>query len=345
VILALRALGVGDLATAVPALRGLRVAYPDRPLVLAAPRWLEPLASCVDAVDRVLPVDGLAPRALPSGDVVVNLHGRGPESHHLLLASEPGELLAFACPDIGFRAGPEWTEEEHEVTRWCRLLRWYGIACDPDDLALARPVPDRVPVGATVLHPGAKSPSRRWPAERFGALARALTAAGHRVVVSGSPAERGLAARVASLGGLPGTAVFAGRTDVADLAALVAYARVVVCGDTGVAHLATAYRTSSVLLFAGMSPARWGPPPGRPWHRVLWHPELAATSAGGGPEPAPASTMTPTATLAMAQARAPGTAAGRPTRRAQAAGERPHPALLAIEVDDVLEALDAVATW
>jgi hypothetical protein len=55
---------------------------------------------------------------------------------------------------------------------------------------------------------------------------------------------------------------------------------------------------------------------------------------------------TPAATLAsaMAYAHAPGAAEGRPARRAQAAGERPHPALLAIEVDDVLEALDAVAT-
>ena len=112
-----------------------------------------------------------------------------------------------------------------------------------------------------------------------------------------------------------------------NLAALVAFARVVVCGDTGVAHLATAYGTSSVLLFACMSPARWGPPPGRPWHRVLWHPELAATPAS-----------------AMALAGAPGVAAGRSAFRAQVAGKRPHPALLAIEVDDVLEALDAVAT-
>jgi ADP-heptose:LPS heptosyltransferase len=316
VILTLRALGVGDLATAVPALRGLRAAYPDHPLVLAAPRWLAPLVSCVDAVDRLLPVDGLAPHTLPTADVAVNLHGRGPESHRLLLASEPSRLLAFACPDIGFRAGPEWTEEEHEVARWCRLLRWYGIACDPDDLALHRPRPDRVPVGVTVLHPGAKAPARRWPAERFGSLARALTAAGHRVVVTGSPGECGLAARVATLGGLPGAAVLAGRTDVGDLAALVAYARVVVCGDTGVAHLATAYGTPSVVLFAGMSPARWGPPPDRPRHRVLWHPELAA---GGDPAPA------------------------RSAGGAPAPGEPPHPALLAIEVDDVLAALGAVA--
>lgn len=314
-ILALRALGLGDLATAVPALRGLRAAFPDCRLMLAAPGWLAPIASCVDAVDRLLPVDGWAPHALPPADIGVNMHGRGPESHLRLLASEPGRLLAFACPDIGFRAGPSWVEEEHEVARWCRLLRWYGIDCDPDDLALRRPRPDRVPVGVTILHPGAKSPARRWPAHRFGRLARALTAVGHRVVVTGSPGESGLAARVATLGGLPGTAVLASRTDVGDLAALVAHARVVVSGDTGVAHLATAYGTPSVVLFAGMSPARWGPPPDRPRHRVLWHPHLAAaTSVSGEPE----------------------AGAGAPE-------ERPHSALLAIEADHVLDAVGVVA--
>jgi ADP-heptose:LPS heptosyltransferase len=44
----------------------------------------------------------------------------------------------------------------------------------------------------------------------------------------------------------------------------------VVCGDTGVAHLATALRTPSVVLFGPTPPARWGPPADRPWHRVLW---------------------------------------------------------------------------
>ena len=55
-----------------------------------------------------------------------------------------------------------------------------------------------------------------------------------------------------------------------ELAAVVAAARVVVCGDTGVAHLATAYRRPSVVLFGPVSPALWGPPP-RAQHVVLWH--------------------------------------------------------------------------
>ncbi len=66
-ILALRALGVGDLATAVPAVRALRAAYPDQQLVLAAPAWLGPLVELVGGVDRLLPTDGLDRLARPAG--------------------------------------------------------------------------------------------------------------------------------------------------------------------------------------------------------------------------------------------------------------------------------------
>jgi ADP-heptose:LPS heptosyltransferase len=44
---------------------------------------------------------------------------------------------------------------------------------------------------------------------------------------------------------------------------------VVACGDTGVAHLASALRRPSVVLFGPTSPSRWGPPP-LPIHRVIW---------------------------------------------------------------------------
>ena len=84
------------------------------------------------------------------------------------------------------------------------------------------------------------------------------------------------------------------------LAALVAAAGRVVVGDTGVAHLATAFGTPSVVLFGPTSPAAWGPPPGRR-HRALW--------AGRVGDPH---------------------------------GEQPDPGLLAIPVDEVLAALDAL---
>ncbi|MEV4199956.1 glycosyltransferase family 9 protein [Micromonospora globbae] len=271
-ILVLRALGVGDLATAVPALRALRAAHPDRRLALAAPAWLAPLVDLVGGVDLLVdtPDPGRIRWPHPPPRLAVNLHGRGPQSHRALAATGPGRLLAFASPDAGFTDGPDWDADEHEVDRWCRLLAWYGIPADRTDLALGRPAATGVPTGATVLHPGSKIAAKRWPADRFAVLARRLAARGHRVVLTGSADERELAGGVASAAGLPPEAVWAGRTGLAELAALVAYARVVVSGDTGVAHLATGYGRPSVVLFGPVSPARWGPPPDRPRHRVIW---------------------------------------------------------------------------
>lgn len=286
-ILVLRALGIGDLATAVPALRALRAAHPDEVLALVAPGWLAPLVELTGTIDWHVHAEGLAPQPLPRARLAVNLHGRGPRSHELLLAARPRRLLAFACPTVNHLNGPKWTDEdpgEHEVHRWCQLLSWYGIVADPDDLDLIRPAvgAGTVPAGVTVVHVGAKDPARRWPADRFASVASALAAGGHQIAVTGSAGQRHRAIGVARAAGLPGSAVHAGRTGLRQLAALVAQARLVVSNDTGVAHLATAYRVPSVVIFGPEPPARWGPPPDRPWHRPIWpggtSPDIAAVT-------------------------------------------------------------------
>jgi ADP-heptose:LPS heptosyltransferase len=91
------------------------------------------------------------------------------------------------------------------------------------------------------------------------------------VVVTGSADERPVATAVAGQAGLPPEAVLAGSTGLGELAALVADARLLVSGDTGIAHLATAYRTPSVVLFGPVPPRLWGPPAARPYHRAIWH--------------------------------------------------------------------------
>ncbi|HKH30128.1 MAG TPA: glycosyltransferase family 9 protein [Gaiellaceae bacterium] len=262
-LLVLRNLGLGDFLTGIPALRGLRRAFPEHELVLVAPEALRELAMLCGAVDRLV-------RSPPLGrvDVAVNLHGRGPESHRVVLATRPARLVAFEHPAIAESHGlPRWRADEHEVARWCRLLSESSIPADPADLRLdVRPA--GIP-GATVVHPGAASGCRRWPAERFAAVARAEREAGRDVLVTGGAAEARLARTVADGAGLPESAVLAGTTSLAGLAGVVAAAGRVVCGDTGVAHLATAVGTPSVVLFGPIPPHRWGPPPD-PKHRALW---------------------------------------------------------------------------
>ena len=261
-VVVLRALGLGDFLTGVPALRALREAFPEHKLRLVAPEAIEPLALLSESVDDVIP----HPPAHPV-DVAVNLHGKGPESHRLLLAIPPERLIAYAHPGVRETKGlPEWREDEHEVERWCRLLDESGIPADASRLGLSVPPAGPAVAGATLIHPGAASPARRWPVDRYAAVARAELERGVPVVVTSGPGEERLAGRVARLA--PGAETLRDMS-LLDLASLVAAAGRVICGDTGVAHLATAYGTPSVLLFGPTPPSRWGPPPDRR-HRVLW---------------------------------------------------------------------------
>jgi ADP-heptose:LPS heptosyltransferase len=289
-VVALRAAGLGDLLVAVPALRALVRHHRDERVVVLGPDSLRDLVALIDPRLESVHVSAVAPALLLKTSsaefdalrprLAVNLHGRGPESHALLLRMRPATLVAYTHPDVH---GPsetdiprlaEWDDDEHEVLRWCRLVSAAGFAADPLDLLLDRralPAPSTVvPAGATVLHPGATHESRRWPVERWAEVARAEADAGHHVVVTGSADETFLSAAVCALAGLDPDSDLGGATSLLELATLVASAGRVVCADTGVAHLATAFSTPSVVLFGPVSPRVWGPPRDAPWHRTLW---------------------------------------------------------------------------
>lgn len=263
-VLALRAAGMRDLLTAVPALRGLAdyapaaVGNESSGVWVAAPRWLHPLVELVPGIRGHVGLRGLRPVWSPAGALVVNLHGRGPQSHAALLALSPTQLLAFRSPGI-WEQGPRWFADEPERERWCRLLASAGITADPHHVGIGRPVvPSSVP-GALVLHLGAGDSSRRWPAERFAELAALFE--GHPVVLTGRAEDLAAASAVQAAARVDPRNVLVARLDLPQLAALVADARLVVSGDSGVAHLASAYAVPSVTVFGPESPLRWGPPP------------------------------------------------------------------------------------
>jgi hypothetical protein len=274
--------------TGLPAMALLRRALPGHRVVGAVPGAYADLLVRAGLLDEVLPTAALGPleRAPQAPELAVDLHGNRWPSREPLQALHPQRLIGFVRPGDDVPPGLEasiWDDDEHEVARWCRLLREHlpGMGEPPPVWSLL-PAPPAVLPGATVLHPGAAAGSRRWPVERWTAVAQALAADGHRVVVTGTPVEQPLVDAVAR----PAGAESATSLDVDELFGLVAAARLVVSGDTGVAHVASAFGTPSVVLFGPVSPARWGPP-ALSRHRALWpatDPRYRGDPHGGRPD-------------------------------------------------------------
>jgi ADP-heptose:LPS heptosyltransferase len=170
----------------------------------------------------------------------------------------PGALL-----DVRHTVADDLPEPERALS----LARAAGFELPPGDdgrLAVRRPLPrvahehggHELSPGYIVLHPGASVPARAWPAGHCAEAVEALAETGHRVLVTGGPAERELTALVAGRRGVD----LGGTTSLAEMAALLEAAAAVVVGNTGPAHLAAAVGTPVVSLFSPVVPAeRWAP--------------------------------------------------------------------------------------
>lgn len=301
-VVLLRALVLGDMLCAVPALRALRKALPKSHLLLVGLPWARDLVARFSAyldgflefpgfpgmVER-LPNLGLIPGFLQTAqqarfDLAIQMHGNG-------LLTNPLTFLLGARQNAGFYQPGQWCpdpdwflpypDHEPEVRRLLHLMEFLGVPAESealefplreDDFEALQDIPQarRLQPGSYVcVHPGASVPARRWKLEGFAAVADALAHHGLRVVITGSLAEADLADSVSRQ--MSGSAVnLAGRTSLGALAALLSGARLVVCNDTGISHLAAALRVPSVVIVLSSDPLRWAPSDTRR-HRVVTH--------------------------------------------------------------------------
>jgi len=281
--------GLGDFLCAVPALRALRAALPKARITLIGlpsaraclPRFAQYLDDFLEFPGYPgIPEHPLDVRRLPAFltsaharkfDLAIQMHGNGVSTNPftVLLGArrtagfyEPGQY----CPD------PErflpYPAPEPEVWRHLRLLEFLGVPLCGADLEFPVLEADRQTVAAgpgrelpgeyVCIHPGASDPTRRWPPERFAVVADALAARGLGVVLTGSESEAGLTGAVARA--MRRHALdLAGQTDLGALGALLSGARLLICNDTGVSHLAAALRTPSVVIFTNSESERWAP--------------------------------------------------------------------------------------
>lgn len=119
-----------------------------------------------------------------------------------------------------------------------------------------------------VLNPGAGWGAKRWPTDRYAAVAQELATRGFRILVNAGPREEELAQDIQSQSAGAAEPV---RCSLAELTALTRRAAVVIAGDTGPLHLACALGRPVVGIYGPTDPARNGPYGTR--FRVLRHPE------------------------------------------------------------------------
>ncbi|MEU5912004.1 HAD-IIIA family hydrolase [Micromonospora sp. NPDC047527] len=283
--LVVRSDSAGDVLVTGPAIRAV-AAGAQRVVLLCGPRgraaaellpcvdeiiehplpWVDPTPAPVDPAAMRTLTDRLAAVGADQAVVFTSFHQSALPLALLLRMAGISRIAAISddypgsLVDIRHRVPVGVPESERALS----LAAAAGHRLPDGDEPLLRLRPDAVPPrpvdagepGYVVLHPGSAASSRACPTALAARIAGALTAAGHRVLVTGGPDERTVTATVAAAGGTD----LGGRTDLAGLAAIVADAAAVVVGNTGPAHLAAAAGVPVVSLFAPTVPfGQWGP--------------------------------------------------------------------------------------
>ena len=290
-IVVLRALQLGDLLCAVPALRALRAAYPSAEIALVGLPWASAFVERFRHIfDRLIEFPGFPglperpprteefPAFLESiqrrrFDLALQLHGSGDFVNPLCALFGAAQIAGY-CTAGGYCPDPKtfmiYPEGLPEIRRHLRLLEFLGIPAADERLEFplaARDYEEYLAICSAhslrdqqcfCVHPGSRSPLRRWPVEDFADVTNRVAAHGLHPVLTGTEEERDLCDRLASLLACPSTNL-AGRTSLGCAAALLQHVRLLICNDTGVSHIAAALRVPSVVLFTGSEPERWAP--------------------------------------------------------------------------------------
>ena len=274
----LRGRGLGDLIATLPAAESLAAAYPDAAItLLGTPLHAALLAGRPSpfADVAVLPAcpgvqdgeedpqataDFLAAQRERRFDLAVQVHGGGRNSNPFLLRLGARHTVGLRAADApALERNLPYVLQQHESLRALEVVGLAGappVRLEPEIRLTAAEAARIGPTGRTriALHPGATDPRRRWPAEKFAALAAALATQDREVVVVGDSSEADLAAEVVrrahQRGARPDRVCSqAGRLSLSELVTLLAGSALLVANDSGPRHLAAALGTPTASVY------------------------------------------------------------------------------------------------
>ncbi len=286
-----RALQLGDLLVAVPALRALRQRFPRAEITLIGLPWAAEFVERYRCyLDRFvafagypgineLPVDPqksarfIAEQRAYGYDLVVQMHGSGGTSNPFVLELQGRQSAGYytGAPPAGLTFAAPYPHDQHEVYRNLGLAALLGCTqlqprlefplfaadhAEADNLLRAATC---VRSACIALHPGSRPPARRWPAEYFAMVGDALAQRfGARIILTGGPGEGATAQAVVDAMRTP-VLNLARRTSLGGLAALISKLDLFVSNDTGPAHIAHAVDCPSITIFGPADYQRWSP--------------------------------------------------------------------------------------
>jgi len=298
-ILLVRLREIGDVVFTTPAIRAVRTHYPDAHISYIVEPHAAPVVRDNPHIDdvivapRVRGLRGLAAdlrlgRSLRARqvDLAIDFHG-GPRAALLTWLSGARERVGYEVIGRSWMytrrvQRPRTLRARHSVENQWDLLAALGIGAPdriaypvemPVDRRAAADVQERLAAAGVgdgeqivVIHVSAGNPFRRWPLDRFTALASTIAREPRtRVVVTSGPSEKEAAARVVEgaramlTDSLADRIVWCGEFSLAQLRALMERAALYVGGDSGPLHIAATSRVPIVGLYGPTLPARSAP--------------------------------------------------------------------------------------
>ena len=274
---------IGDAVMTIPALRKLRGLFPDARLTLQTRAWAEDIFRDSGIVDEIIGVAPFLQQVQALRQSRSDLAVLFPNSFRSALEARvggAGRIFGYATEYRSFLltdavAVPAWKDKRHEVYYYLELIsaveqKYFSRTSETADVEPQLVVNETrrrwaheflrdrgvdLHLRIVVLAPGStNSNAKRWHAGSFAQLSDRLTSElGANVVLMGSADEKETSRKVAMLASHP-TFDLTGKTDLAQAAAILSEVDLLVSNDMGLAHLAPAVDTATIVIFGPTDP-------------------------------------------------------------------------------------------
>ena len=280
-VLVIRLRSIGDTVLATPSLIALKRFLPDAEIDILLEEWVAPILVGFEEINEIITIGKSNRSRLKTADklrrrkydVVFNLHG-GTTSTFLTRAASAKHRIGFQHYQYNFfynhlapPASELWNQEKtHSAEQQLALLGFAGIpvsdkpktrlnVTEKAKFSIAEKVKSE---NFALIHPAAAYETKRWKTENFARTAEFLNEKGLKTVAVAAKGESGVLEKLNALSKIP-IQTFDDLT-LPEITALASRAKIFVGNDSGIAHIAAAVSTPSVVIFGSSNRAHW-----RPW--------------------------------------------------------------------------------